>query len=334
MGGVRRGDVDDVDVGVGGEVLAGAVRAGMPWRSAKDAARSAEREATATTSASSSCASPVANVSAMCPVEEMPQRMGSVTTRSLRRHRPSPGTGRDRLVSGHMSRLVSAGEASVDDVPFGEAPVDDVSVDEAAAGRDATRRRLSPRQAATVARLSEALLAELAAVGYDGLTVRSVARRAGVAPATAYTYFTSKAHLVAEVFWRRLRALPDPQVDAAAPAHARVAAAFRALADHVAAEPALAAASHPGPARAGPRRPPPARPHRRRGAPPGGGRARRAAGPAIPPTRAPPAAPTTPTWPTWPTPSTSCWPARCCGPAWATWTTTPSATGSPPSHVS
>ena len=144
-----------------------------------------------------------------------------------------------------MSSPVSVGDVSVGEVPFGEASEDDVSVDEAAAGRDATRRRLSPRQAVTVARLSEALLAELAAVGYDGLTVRSVARRAGVAPATAYTYFTSKAHLVAEVFWRRLRALPDPQVDAATPAHARVAAALRALADHVAAEPALAAASTP-----------------------------------------------------------------------------------------
>ena len=120
-----------------------------------------------------------------------------------------------------------------------------VSIDEVAAGRDATRRRLSPRQAATVARLTEALLAELAAVGYDGLTVRSVARRAGVAPATAYTYFTSKAHLVAEVFWRRLRALPDPGFEPSAPAHERVAGALRALADHVAAEPALAAASTP-----------------------------------------------------------------------------------------
>jgi AcrR family transcriptional regulator len=120
-----------------------------------------------------------------------------------------------------------------------------VSIDGWAGGRDATRRRLTPRQAATVARLTDALLAELAAVGYDDVTVRSVARRAGVAPATAYTYFTSKAHLVAEVFWRRLRALPDAAVDPGAPAHERVAAALRALADHVAAEPALAAASTP-----------------------------------------------------------------------------------------
>ena len=81
------------------------------------------------------------------------------------------------------------------------------------ASTEATRRRLSSRQALTVARLTEAAVEELRAVGYDGLTVRNVARRAGVAPATAYTYFTSKEHLVTEVFWRRLEALPDPAPD-------------------------------------------------------------------------------------------------------------------------
>jgi AcrR family transcriptional regulator len=49
---------------------------------------------------------------------------------------------------------------------------------------------------------------EVEDVGYTGLTVRSVARRAGVAPATAYNYFSSKDHLLAEVLWRRMRALP------------------------------------------------------------------------------------------------------------------------------
>jgi AcrR family transcriptional regulator len=49
---------------------------------------------------------------------------------------------------------------------------------------------------------------EVEAVGYTGLTVRSVARRAGVAPATAYNYFSSKDHLLAEVLWRRMEALP------------------------------------------------------------------------------------------------------------------------------
>ena len=47
--------------------------------------------------------------------------------------------------------------------------------------------------------LVAATIAELRARGYDGLTVRNAARRAGVAPATAYTYFASKDHLVAEV---------------------------------------------------------------------------------------------------------------------------------------
>jgi AcrR family transcriptional regulator len=70
---------------------------------------------------------------------------------------------------------------------------------------DAPRRTLSARQAATVEGLTEAAVTELSEVGYPSLTVRNVARRAGVAPATAYTYFGSKEHLVAEVFWRRFR---------------------------------------------------------------------------------------------------------------------------------
>ena len=49
---------------------------------------------------------------------------------------------------------------------------------------------------------------EVEEVGYSGLTVRNVARRAGVAPATAYNYFSSKDHLLAEVLWRRIQALP------------------------------------------------------------------------------------------------------------------------------
>jgi len=43
--------------------------------------------------------------------------------------------------------------------------------------------------------------------------VRSVAKRADVAPATAYTYFASKEHLVAEVFWRRIEAQGERPVD-------------------------------------------------------------------------------------------------------------------------
>jgi AcrR family transcriptional regulator len=94
-----------------------------------------------------------------------------------------------------------------------------------------------------VARLVEAAVQEVRAEGYDGLTVRAVARRAGVAPATAYTYFGSKDHLVAESFWRRLEALPPAAVDASARAWARVAAAIEDIGELVGAEPALASAS-------------------------------------------------------------------------------------------
>src|SRR6478672_5858664 len=79
--------------------------------------------------------------------------------------------------------------------------------------REPVRRHLSERQADTVARLTDAAVEEVRGTGYEGLTVRNVAKRAGVAPATAYTYFASKDHLVAELFWRRLQQLPQVQVD-------------------------------------------------------------------------------------------------------------------------
>ena len=46
-----------------------------------------------------------------------------------------------------------------------------------------------------VHRLVDAAVEELHRTGYEGLSVRNVAKRAGVAPATAYTYFSSKDHL-------------------------------------------------------------------------------------------------------------------------------------------
>lgn len=79
---------------------------------------------------------------------------------------------------------------------------------------EAPRRALTPRQAETVQKLCDAAVADVQDVGFDVMTVRSVAKRAGVAPATAYTYFASKEHLVTEAFWRLLAALPDPKVNA------------------------------------------------------------------------------------------------------------------------
>jgi len=105
------------------------------------------------------------------------------------------------------------------------------------------RRRLADRQADRIDALVDAALVELRHHGYEGLTVRNVAKRAGVAAATAYTYFGSKDHLVAEVFWRRLAAMPEPPVDGRQSARTRVAAALRHLALTVASEPELAAAS-------------------------------------------------------------------------------------------
>lgn len=105
------------------------------------------------------------------------------------------------------------------------------------------RRGLDGRQTDRVDALVDAALVELRVHGFDGLTVRNAARRAGVAPATAYTYFGSKDHLVAEVFWRRLDAVPQTAVDGRRTSLARVSAALRDLALAIAAEPALAAAS-------------------------------------------------------------------------------------------
>ncbi|MGB6059201.1 MAG: helix-turn-helix domain-containing protein [Microthrixaceae bacterium] len=78
---------------------------------------------------------------------------------------------------------------------------------------EATRRALSTRQLATVEKLLDATVDELRQTGFDGLTVRNVASRAGVAAATAYNYFSSREHLVTEVFWRRLVAMGETSFD-------------------------------------------------------------------------------------------------------------------------
>ncbi len=108
---------------------------------------------------------------------------------------------------------------------------------------EATRRELNPRQAETVEKLAQAALEELRQVGYDALTVRSVAGRAQVAPATAYNYFSSKNHLVAEVFWRRLAARPRPEGARGSGAD-RVIGVLDDLVQFLGEEPELAAAAN------------------------------------------------------------------------------------------
>jgi AcrR family transcriptional regulator len=113
-----------------------------------------------------------------------------------------------------------------------------------------TRRLLSARQADTVRRLTEAGVEEVRQSGYENLSIRDVARRAGVAAATAYTYFVSKDHLLTEIFWRRLSALPPvtrppvtrpPVAEAGSPRRDQVTAVLRELALLVSEEPELAA---------------------------------------------------------------------------------------------
>ena len=103
-----------------------------------------------------------------------------------------------------------------------------------------TRRRLTARQADTVRRLTEAAV-EGREAGYENFSVRDVARRAGVAAATAYTYFASKDHLLAEVFWRRLTRSPASGPNAGAPAEGSGHAVLTELALLVSGEPELAA---------------------------------------------------------------------------------------------
>ncbi|NKR24407.1 TetR family transcriptional regulator [Rhodococcus hoagii] len=106
---------------------------------------------------------------------------------------------------------------------------------------ESTRRRLTTKQAETVSRLTRCAVEVLRENGFAGLTVRLVAKQAGVAPATAYTYFSSKEHLVAEVFWRRLAAMPadEPVSDDRT---TRIVEVLRSVALLVSDEPELAAA--------------------------------------------------------------------------------------------
>jgi AcrR family transcriptional regulator len=96
------------------------------------------------------------------------------------------------------------------------------------AGHQPRRRHLSDRQAEAVERLVVAAAAEVEDRAYGEISVRSIAKRAGVATATAYTYFSSKDHLLAEVLWRRMRLSPQ-LVDLNQPLPERVAETVRSM---------------------------------------------------------------------------------------------------------
>lgn len=104
------------------------------------------------------------------------------------------------------------------------------------------RQGLNTRQAETVERLLVAGQELLEQVGADDLTVRAVAGRAGVSPATAYTYLASKNHLFAEIFLRHIAASPLPPLSGGRPD--RVRQVSRHLSDVVFATTHIAAAAN------------------------------------------------------------------------------------------
>lgn len=108
------------------------------------------------------------------------------------------------------------------------------------AGAGGTRRS-DRRPAQTIRKVLDAGFEELRESSYASLTMRAVATRAGVSPASAYTYFPSKSALVAAVYLRCLRDLPL-RTDVNDTTEARVSAALRDMALVVADEPELTTA--------------------------------------------------------------------------------------------
>jgi len=114
-------------------------------------------------------------------------------------------------------------------------------VADAAVGAASPTRR-NRRQEETIRKVLDAAVQMLRESSYSDLTMRAVAARAGVAPSTAYTCFSSKNALVAGAYLRLVR---DVQTftDVNQTARDRVSAQLRELALVVADEPELAAAA-------------------------------------------------------------------------------------------
>lgn len=100
---------------------------------------------------------------------------------------------------------------------------------------------LNDRQIHTVRRLLSAARRLVAEPGTEDLTLRAVAAEAGFSAATAYTYFSSKDHLFAVLFWNHVATAPRPELSGTVEDRIRQTARF--LADLVAADPVVAAAA-------------------------------------------------------------------------------------------
>lgn len=103
------------------------------------------------------------------------------------------------------------------------------------------QRGLNERQVETVERLFASARALLAEAAYDDISIRMVATGAGVSAATAYTYFSSKDHLFATLFWRHLADAGKP--DLSGDLTARLQQTVRHLAATIEIGPTLSAAA-------------------------------------------------------------------------------------------
>ena len=90
-------------------------------------------------------------------------------------------------------------------------------------------------------RVLDATVDLLREVPYSAITMRSIAKRAGVSNGEICAYFRSKDAIVAEIYLERLRATPL-MVDVDQSARARIAAQFSQLVMLLADEPGIAAA--------------------------------------------------------------------------------------------
>lgn len=106
-------------------------------------------------------------------------------------------------------------------------------------------RRLRPAQKERRARLRDAARELASEGGYLAVTIRAVAARAGVGPATVYRYFSSKDHLIAEVHaansLQAIGELRSAALPAGGPAE-RLEAVFDHMLLQIVADPHLAAA--------------------------------------------------------------------------------------------
>jgi AcrR family transcriptional regulator len=93
----------------------------------------------------------------------------------------------------------------------------------------------------TARRVRDATVELLRDVPYSSITLRSIAKRAGVSHGEIRAHFRAKDAIVAEIYLERLRAAPLI-VDAEESAKARIAAQFSQLVMLMADEPGLAAA--------------------------------------------------------------------------------------------